>query len=98
MGKEKQDFGDRKTCDRDKAMKMVLGSVVRTVVTPVGKWVREGRTRTARSVDLKNYTSKDYVFSHCTIVAGLEVESNGYRIKVPYNDLVNTNGNGRRIS
>lgn len=44
-------------------------------------------------VDWKKFSQDQYLFSHCTIVASVATEDNGYLIKPACNDLVNNNGN-----
>lgn len=69
------------------------------LVNPKQEWNRIAsggkRMMTARniSVDWKKYNQDSYLFSHCSIVASVEVEKNGYYIKTACNDLVNNNGN-----
>jgi rubredoxin len=47
-----------------------------------------------QDVDFSNFTPKKYIFSHATIVGGVEPEAeNGYRIRTEHSDLVNDNGN-----
>lgn len=54
-----------------------------------------GRVRVAREieVDWKKYNQDNYLFSHCTIVASVAVEDDGYSIVPACLDLVNNNGN-----
>jgi hypothetical protein len=54
-----------------------------------------GRVKIARNIniDWKEYTQDNYLFSHCTIVASVDVEDNFYHIKPACSDLVNNNGN-----
>ena len=44
-------------------------------------------------VDWQKYNTKDYLFTHDTIVCSVETESNGYWITKPCEELVNANGN-----
>jgi hypothetical protein len=64
---------------------------------PVSDWNRisRGKVRVARDlkVDWKTYTQDRYIFSHCTIVASVDVEDNGYYINPVCTPLVNNNGN-----
>jgi hypothetical protein len=54
------------------------------------------RVRVARNieVDWGQFGQDNYLFSHCTIVASVATEDNGYHIKPACADLVNNNGNG----
>lgn len=55
-----------------------------------------GNIRTAfrdLNVDWKKYNTKDYLFTHDSIVCSVETESNGYHITKPCEELVNANGN-----
>ena len=55
-----------------------------------------GNIRTAfrdLNVDWKKYNTKDYLFTHDSIVCSVETEENGYNIKKPCEELVNANGN-----
>ena len=63
-----------------------------------GKIVRDskGSIRTAfreLDVDWKKYNTKDYLFTHDSIVCSVETEDNGYWITKPCEELVNANGN-----
>ncbi len=53
------------------------------------------RVRIARNieVDWKQYAQDKFLFSHCTIVASVATEDNGYYITPACTDLVNSNGN-----
>ena len=53
------------------------------------------RVRMAREIDVdwKKYSQDNYLFSHCTIVASVKVEDNGYHIDPACSELVNNNGN-----
>ena len=53
------------------------------------------RIRIARELDVdwKKYNQDNFLFSHCTIVASVKVESNGYYIDPACSELVNNNGN-----
>ena len=44
-------------------------------------------------VDWKKYNTKEYLFTHDSIVCSVEVEKNGYTIKKPCEELINANGN-----
>lgn len=68
------------------------------LVEPRREWERlayGGRVRVARDIDVnwKKYNQDDFLMSHCTIVASVEVEENGYHIKPACSELVNNNGN-----
>lgn len=54
-----------------------------------------GRVRVARdiTVDWREFTPDKYLFSHCTIVASVATEENGYSIIPACTELVNNNGN-----
>ncbi len=54
-----------------------------------------GRLRVAREieVDWKKFNQDDFLMSHCSIVASVELEEDGHTIKPVCNDLVNNNGN-----
>ena len=54
-----------------------------------------GRRITARKieVDWKKYNQDNFLFSHCTIVASVKTEDNGYYIDPICTPLVNNNGN-----
>jgi hypothetical protein len=54
-----------------------------------------GRLRTARNieVDWKKFSQDNFLFSHCTIVASVDLEDDGHTIKAACNELVNNNGN-----
>ena len=68
------------------------------LVNPRAEWnsLSRGKVRVARDlqVDWDQFSQDKYLFSHCTIVASLATEDNGYYIKPACNDLVNNNGNG----
>lgn len=56
----------------------------------------KGNIRTAfrdLNVDWKKYNTKDYLFTHDSIVCSVETEENGYYITKPCEELVNANGN-----
>jgi hypothetical protein len=73
--------------------------VATVLMNPRQEWGRlafgDGRVRVARdiNVDWKSYTPDNYLFSHCTIVASVATEDNGYSIVPACSDLVNNNGN-----
>lgn len=73
--------------------------VATVLMNPRQEWGRlasgNGRMRVAREleVDWKMFTPDRYLFSHCTIVASVATEDNGYHIKPACSDLVNNNGN-----
>ena len=73
--------------------------VATVLLNPRQEWSRlatgNGRMRIARDleVDWKQFTPDNYLFSHCTIVASVATEDNGFHIKPACNDLVNNNGN-----
>jgi len=56
----------------------------------------DGRVRVARNieVDWKSFSQNSHLFTHCTIVASVATEENGYYIKPACAELVNNNGNG----
>jgi len=68
------------------------------LMNPRAEWnsLSRGKVRIARDlkVDWDEFSQDSYLFSHCTIVASLDTEENGYYIKPACNDLVNNNGNG----
>jgi len=67
------------------------------LLEPRGDWRRltAGRTRVAREieVDWDNFSQDRYIFSHCSIVASVNAEENGYHIDPVCSPLVNNNGN-----
>lgn len=73
--------------------------IATVLMNPRQEWSRLasgcGRMRIARNleVDWKQFNSDKYLFSHCTIVASVATEDNGYLIKPACNDLINNNGN-----
>lgn len=73
--------------------------VATVLMNPRQEWSRLasgcGRMRVAREleVDWKTFTPDRYLFSHCTIVASVATEDNGYHILPACSDLVNNNGN-----
>jgi len=72
-------------------------SLSQVLIDPRKDWSRMtvGRTRVAREieVDWKKFTQDKYIFSHCTIVASVNTEDNGYHIDPACSPLVNSNGN-----
>jgi hypothetical protein len=68
------------------------------LMNPRAEWnsLSRGKVRIARDieVDWGEFSQDQYLFSHCTIVASLATEENGYHIKPACADLVNNNGNG----
>ena len=75
---------------------MPLATVLMNPKMDWGKVAGGGnRVRTARTleVDWKKFTQDDYLFSHCTIVASVATEANGYHILPACTPLVNNNGN-----
>jgi len=68
------------------------------LVTSKRKWLR---TRTAASkqrrqvsaFNLQEFSQKTHVFSHCTIVCGVEIDPDSAHIATRHNDLTNDNGN-----
>lgn len=61
-----------------------------------GKIVSRGSSRTAfrdLKIDWDIYTTKDYLFTHDTIVASVATEDDGFTIKPACVNLVNANGN-----
>lgn len=73
--------------------------IATVLMNPRQEWSRLacgcGRMRIARNleVDWNQFNQDRYLFSHCTIVASVAAEDNGYLIKPACNDLVNNNGN-----
>lgn len=75
--------------------------VIGILNNPQKEWKRirqlsRGNIRTAfrdLNVDWKKYNTKDYLFTHDSIVCSVETESNGYHITKPCEELVNANGN-----
>jgi hypothetical protein len=72
-------------------------SLAQVLVDPRSDWqhMTAGRARVARdiSVDWEQYNQDKFIFSHCTIVASVNVEENGYHIDPVCSPLVNNNGN-----
>ena len=68
------------------------------LMNPRPEWasLSRGKVRIARDlqVDWDKFSQDKFLFSHCTIVASLDTEKNGYYIKPACTDLVNNNGNG----
>lgn len=70
-----------------------------TLSNPKNDWMRiasgPGRMRLAHKIDVdwKEFTLDKYLFSHCSIVASVDTEENGYWLKPACNELVNSNGN-----
>jgi len=56
----------------------------------------DNRVRVARSIDVdwKSFTQDSHLFTHCTIVASVATEDNGYYVKPACSELINNNGNG----
>lgn len=56
---------------------------------------KTGGSITARDLDVdwKKFTSDKYLFTHCTIVASVKVEGNGYYIHPACSHIINANGN-----
>ena len=73
--------------------------VATVLASPRNDWgmitAGHGRVRLAREieVDWKKYNQDNFLFSHCTIVASVAVEDDGYSIVPACIDLVNNNGN-----
>lgn len=73
--------------------------VATILANPRQEWSRLatgcGRMRVAREieVDWKQFNQDNFLFSHCTIVASVATEANGYHIKPACSELVNNNGN-----
>lgn len=68
------------------------------VVTPSRVWRRirtasERQSKQTVKVDLSEFTPDRYLLSHCTIIAGVDLENNGYYIKPTHSKWVNDNGN-----
>lgn len=72
-------------------------SMSQVLLEPRQDWRRltAGRTRVAREieVDWDSFNQDQYIFSHCTIVASVNHEDNGYYIDPVCSPLVNNNGN-----
>lgn len=72
-------------------------SLSQVLENPQKDWKRmtAGRTRVAREVEVDwNAFGQDrHIFSHCTIVASVKTEDNGYHIDPVCSPLVNNNGN-----
>jgi len=68
------------------------------LVTREGQWSRVASSGVSLSARPKfnfgDYTPEEYVFNHCTIIAGFEPESNGYWIPESQERFINNNGNG----
>lgn len=73
--------------------------VVNILHNPKREWTRLGRggfriaSERSLNVDWNEYNSEDYLFTQCAIVSSVETEDNGYYIKPPCDELVNSNGN-----
>ena len=74
--------------------------VATVLMNPRLEWSRlasggNGRLKIARNleVDWKKFSQDNFLFSHCTIVASVATEDNGYSIKPACIELVNNNGN-----
>lgn len=73
--------------------------VATVLMNPRQEWGRlahgHGRVRVARNLDVNwsQFTPDKYLFSHCTIVASVATEDDGYTILPACTDLVNNNGN-----
>lgn len=74
--------------------------VATILANPKNEWNRlasggNGRIRIAHEIDVdwKKFNQDDYLMSHCSIVASVELEEDGHTIKAVCNDLVNNNGN-----
>ena len=80
---------------RSVSLDLPLATVLMNPRQEWGMLAHGGRVRTARDLDVdwKKYNQDDYLFSHCTIVASVEVEDNGYHIDPACSELVNNNGN-----
>ena len=54
-----------------------------------------GRLRVAREIDVdwKKFNQDNFLFTHCSIVASVELEEDGHTIKAACNELINNNGN-----
>ena len=72
-------------------------SLSQVLIEPKKDWRRltAGRTRVAREieVDWDTFSQDQFIFSHCTIVASVNAEDNGYYIDPVCSPLVNNNGN-----
>ncbi len=93
-------------CTREACMLAAVGRTVTldmplatVLLDPARDWERltMGRNRVAGArrikVDWNNFTQDRYLFSHCSIVASVNVEADGYRIDPVCSPLVNNNGN-----
>lgn len=73
--------------------------IAKKLVYPESEWKRisQGNIRIADdkklAIDWDTYNQKDYLFSHVSIVASVNVAENGYYIESPTDELVNSNGN-----
>ena len=79
---------------------MTLDMPVATILAnPKRDWGKvanvRGRVRTARQIDVNwdEFNQDNYLFSHCSIVASVATEANGYHILPACTPLVNNNGN-----
>ena len=74
--------------------------VASVLMNPRKEWTAisrgDNRVRVARSieVDWKKFTQDSHLFTHCTIVASVATEDNGYYVKPACTELINNNGNG----
>lgn len=76
-------------------------SVINILNNPRHDWtnIRRGNNGDRRfafrkiDVDWKVYNTKDYLFTHDSIVCSVATEKNGYTIVKPCEDLINANGN-----
>jgi hypothetical protein len=73
--------------------------IANILYSPKRDWkaATQGKNRIASSrkidVDWKEFNQDQYLFSHSTIVASVDTESDGHTIKAPCDELVNNNGN-----
>ena len=68
------------------------------LMNPRHEWLaitRDSRVRLAREIDVnwKEFTSDNYLFSHCSIVASVVAKKDGHTIIPACVELVNNNGN-----
>jgi len=77
-------------------MRHRLGKVAGILTGPRfwAKWERfASKNSGSAQVDFSLYTPDRYLLSHCTAVAGVEVEQDGHTICTPHIQWVNENGN-----
>lgn len=79
-------------------LSVVNASVVNILKNPSVEWEKITNTKTKLAyrkinVDWKEYTTDNYLFTHCTICSSVQTDETGYRIVSPCDELVNANGN-----